>query len=206
LANCDDDSENTLLELSQEYNIVVDWAERIGRYIDTDNPNRYGVSDLALRIKDSYKRGLEYVRQKYKNQEHWSIFIEVDEYLVPQKDLNLSDIVKLVPKRIHRICIASYDFKCPFDLNLPVFNQTYYRWSENTKRDGIVKGITGYFKGRGKSMVKTNMCIADKIDIHSIDGSDCCQYNDLLLINHYRNYGELQTYDYYDDKIKRWIR
>jgi hypothetical protein len=152
LDNCNDSTEKLVVELSKKYNIIIGHAKRMGEYVNTDNPNIYGVSGASLlRILDSYKRGLEYVRQKYKNEGHWSIFIDVDEYLVPQKDLNLSDIVKLAPRHLHRIYIASYDFKCPFDLDLPVFTQTYYRWSEKTRKNGIVNGVAGWFKYRGKS-------------------------------------------------------
>jgi hypothetical protein len=203
--NTTDGSKLILESLKEKYNIKIFESIQFGIYTDSQNPYDYRYTDAAQRIENSYKRGLDHIREKLKDLNHWSIFTEVDEYIVPQTDLGLDDFVKLVPNGIHRIYMASYDFKCPFDLDKPVYEQTYLRWSEDTRKNGTANGVKGWFRNRGKSMVRSIDCITNKVAIHDIDNSPYYQNDKLMLINHYRNFGEMQIYDYEDKKIMNWL-
>lgn len=203
LDNCTDKSRDILEELSKDINIKIRDANMFGSYPDSDNPNTYSAFSVVMRIKDSYKRGLREVRDSNVGNNHWTIFTEVDEYIVPQQEDSLSDIVSRVFG--NRIYIASYDFKCPFDLDYPVYNQTFMRWSDVTRQSGTAHGVSGWFKNRGKSLVRTNFVLSDDVDIHDVDFSDFWQDDNLLKINHYRNNGEMQVYDHEDKKILNWI-
>ena len=199
LDNCDDQSRNILEELSKSIEIKIFNANMFGSYPPTNNASTYSGYSVVMRIIDSLKRGLYEVRNSNKNDNHWTIFTEVDEYIIPQNEKNLKEIVETVDE--NRIYIASYDFMCPFDLNYPVYNQTYLRWSDNTRDTGR----DGYFKNRGKSLVRTNFVLSEEVDIHDVDYSKYWQNNNLLKINHYRNNGEMQIYDYEDKKIVEWL-
>lgn len=204
--NCNDNSENILNSMKEEFNIKIFQTERIGGYVESNNPLEYKYAPLINeRVQMSFTKGFNYLKSYINNHEHWTFFIDVDEYVVPQTDLTLSEIVKLVPKDIYRIYIASYDFKCPFDLNLPVYTQTYMRWSDYTRTNGVSNGHKGWYKNRGKSMIRTIDCITDKVQNHVVDESPYYQNDELLKINHYRNFGEMQIYDYEDKKILDWL-
>ena len=203
--NCTDGTEKVLESLKNEYNIKIFQANKFGTYNNSTNPNDYKFTSVCQRIRDSYKRGLYYIKENNIDINHWSIFIEVDEYIVPQTELGLKEIINNIPMDLHRIYMSSYDFKCPFDLDTPVYEQTYYRWSDETRKNGIVNNVRGWFKNRGKSMVRTVDTNTDSVDIHDVDFSKYYQNDEILKINHYRNFGELPIYDFYDDKIKNYI-
>lgn len=202
----EDNSEEILKFLQKDFNIKIYQADQMGKYSNSKNPSAYASIDLSTRIENSYKKGLDISRINHVNDsDHWSIFTEVDEYIVPQTNIGLSEIIKLVPNDIHRIYISSYDFKCPFDLEKPVYEQTFMRWSNETRINGTARGVKGWFKNRGKSMVRTKDCITRKVSTHEIDNSPYYQNDDILKINHYRNFGEMQIYDFEDKKILDWL-
>jgi hypothetical protein len=204
LDNCSDNSEEVLNELKKDINIDIFQANQFGSYPLNNDPTKYVNYDVVPRIKNSLYRGLKYVKEKFNhNDNHWVIFTEVDEYIVPQTKISLSSIVVNCPK--NRIYIASYDFKCPFDLDIPVYNQTFWRWSDDIRKNGYVNNQKGYFSNRGKSLVKTNTFLKSEVDIHDADHSEYFQDDELLKINHYRNNGEMQIYDFEDKKIIEWL-
>ena len=208
LDNSDDNSEKILNDNKEKYNIIIDYAKQIGNYIDGENPNNYGKSSAYLRINESATRSIIYLKEKYKNVEHWTLFVEVDEFINLQKVKNLQELIEKTNKNTKRIYMSSYDYKCPFDLDsdISVYHQTYMRWSEKTRQEGVVNGKKGYFKNRGKSMIKTNLTKPHVVNIHVIDDGDYEILDKYVRLNHYRNYGELQIYDFFDDSIKNNLK
>jgi len=196
--NSIDNSKEIINKISNNYSIKLFDSNKIGRYVNSDNPNEYGIIDAVRRVVDSYNKGLLYIKQHY-NENDWIAFIEVDEFLVPQKkDYGLLDIISNI--NFDKIYVSSYDFKCPFDLNKSIINQTFLRWSDNTRN--FMKN--GYFSGRGKTIVKIRS-IDSVNDIHHINNSiKYINDNELIKINHYRNNSLLPIFDYEDRKIMEW--
>lgn len=213
----DDQSIEILNQLSNNYNIKTFQTVRSGRYIQSKDPNIYGISDLHYRIKISYNDGFNYVKDNFTHENHWCFFIEVDEFLDPK--VKIYDYLKTIPENIHRLHIPSYDFEDNIDLNKNVLPQSKYRWSDETKNNSI-------FFARCKSAYKVFDRKPNILCIHHLDYSPCiktfgkeitdkngnlpsvpeCQCiirndEDALKINHYRIPANLNKFDIFDDAL-----
>ncbi len=132
LDNCDDNSYEILKSLN-----TID----ISIYETKDIDINYKNPDWISRSHKMYNHCLK----KYNNCE-WICFIEVDEFIYPQKkDINVTDFLN----NLNSDClyINSWDFKGPFDENKPILNQSNLIWSDSQRFNSI-------YKYRGKSIIK----------------------------------------------------
>ena len=179
-----------------------------------------GNLSIAYSLAYSYKRGLNYIKENYKITQHdWVAFIDVDEFIVKTGDCDLKDFLIDIDE-IDRLYITSYDMKCPIDLEKSVIEQSLYRWSDETRNNSV-------FKARGKMMSRIHN-LFDIHCCHSLDSDfnknpnkktktmstggslihedevnknviDVFHKKEYFKLFHYRNDGNLQNYDEYDD-------
>jgi len=183
-----------------------------------------GNSTVAYSLAYSYKRGLEYIKQNFEITENdWVAFIDVDEFIVKTGNMSLVDfLIKF--ENMDRFYITSYDMKCPIDLNESVIKQSTYRWSDKTRNES-------QFVSRGK-MISKVYNLEEILCCHTLDsdinknvnkftktmstGGNLVKENHTNVVDffhdqeyfklfHYRNDGQFQKYDEYDDSALKQI-
>lgn len=117
-----------------------------------------------------------------------------------------------------RLYITSYDMKCPINLNESVIKQSFYRWSDETRN-------ASQFVSRGK-MISKVYNLEEIPCCHTLDSDknktpnkftktmstggiliketnacvvDFFHDQEYFKLFHYRNDGQLQKYDEFDD-------
>ena len=210
----DGSSDNTtevLDRLSKQYKILSFKTDGKGTYSNSSNPNEYGKNgDLHLRLQRTYKKGLEIAKNIGIN---WAGVFDVDEYVVP---INKSDCRRdfyrdyFVDKNYPRIYVHSFDMRGPFSAESKV-TKSISSWSKQDKNYGIVNGISGWFKERGKSFVNLDKWNGTCTCAHNISWQECLNEGDNtrlsedhkkrclgfpnnIRINHYRNNPLLDSY------------
>jgi hypothetical protein len=215
-----DGSDLIVRKLSQENNNIL-WfpTDGIGYKIQTYvSPEEYGHSDsIHKRILRSYTTGLNYIKTNFGlDVNNWVSFLDIDEYIVETGDDNFSNFIDELPIDIDRIYFASYDMKCPINLNESVIEQSLYRWSDFTRNTARIKNCDGFFKGRTKVM--SRVYNLEKVEnVHNLDfkmgitvGGDLIESSydyfikkfhdkEYFKLFHYRNDSLLQIYDEYDN-------
>jgi len=195
-----------------------------GTKFSTENQNTYaGSEELQVRIRDSLRRGCHILKQEDFD---WAACIDVDEFVVPTSLSTIQEYIITLPSDTPKIYLASFDMRCPIDLNRSVIEQSVHRWSEDTRVRGKALGIDGLFKTRGKSMINLKKWSGVMNCVHIIDddrfqysGTDLSRYSHIsddpyykkymigydtqLRLFHYRNDGLLQTYDEKDERA--WV-
>src|SRR5574343_390174 len=86
--NSSDNTVEVLRELSGRYNGQINFTKNDKNYIDTTNPDQYGTPDLHRRILSSMNDGLNQIKNDILNHNKWCFFIEVDEFIKADTDLN----------------------------------------------------------------------------------------------------------------------
>ena len=218
--NSEDNSVEILRDLSKSYNIKIFNSLRVGKYIETKNPNIYSSVDLHERIKYSYNQGLNLLKNNFPLENHWCFFIEVDEFL--DWKTNISDYLKSISPHINRLHIPSYDFDDNLDLDKNILPQSKYRWSEETKNNSI-------FFARSKSCYRITPTSNPILCIHHLDYGQCIKtfggeivdingkkpenlearciiQNDenIVKINHYRIPANINKFDIFDDSLTKY--
>jgi hypothetical protein len=218
----DDDSSDNLREIAKKIpGVSILRAINYGQKFSTDNQNSYaGSEELQVRIRDSLKTGCSILK---KENFDWAACIDVDEFIVPTSSNTIQEYLKTLKAEIPKIYLASFDMKCPIDLDHSVIKQSLHRWSEDTRVHGRALGVDGLFKTRGKSMINLEKwsggmnCVHIITDDHfQYSGTDLSKYPHIsedpyykkymtgfdthLRLFHYRNNGLLQSYDEKDDR------
>lgn len=146
---------------------------------------------------DALTRGSVYLKDK----SDWIAIFDVDEFVVPNQDKRLKDVLKDMTERLYIPC---YVFKPPFDVNKSVVDQCFYRWSdEERKRNGS--------GGSGKSVFRTDRYLNTTVCSHygpfpdnTIPEIDCVD----LKLQHFQNkmVHANKHYDFFDDSIVKYFK
>jgi len=142
-----DNSRDILDSLKEQYNI---------EYFDTrmNNPYRRKKNEFAKgRQTDSFTLGSIYL----KNISDWIAIFDVDEFVVPNEDKRLKDVLATLDKS--RLYIHRWYFKPPFDLSKSMLDQCFYRWGDQER----IK--TGH-RWSGKSIFKTSEYHNTEVNTH----------------------------------------
>lgn len=126
---CTDDSKEILSGLN-DIDIDVYLTSEIGHKSD----------NWVLRSHEMY----DFVLKTYYELD-WICFIEVDEFIFPQKKINLKDYLKSLNTEC--LYINSWDFKGPFDELKPILHQSNLTWTDKQR-------FNSEYKFRGKSIIK----------------------------------------------------
>lgn len=127
------------------------------------------------------------------NNYDWVGFIEVDEFLFPQSNLTLIEFLDSLNSDC--LYINSWDFKGPFNLNLPILGQSNLIWTNEQR-------FNSEYRFRGKSIIKPHR-FKYCVDAHHF------AYNDNVVSNEFKinrdnliqiHYGNQVTID--DNKFK----
>jgi hypothetical protein len=177
LDNCSDDSEAILGKLKID-----------GFDIDIyDTSTSFGYL-LKLYWVDRSHLIYDFTLEKY-NTLDWISFIEVDEFIFPQKN-NLDFKLFLASLDSECLYINSWDFKPPFNENINILGQSYLCWTDKQR-------FESKYLFRGKSIIKPKY-FRKCVDAHhflSINGS----VSDEFKIKHDNyiqiNYGKEVTID-----------
>ena len=161
--NSNDDTYNLLENMKMDFNISLFKSNMSGNYIQTDNPNIYSSGDLHNRILNSMNSGLSYLRDREEYIDKWCFFIEVDEFI--KIDSDLQEYLNSIPDGINRLWIPSYDFEDGFSINNKVLSQSMHRWSDDTRNQ--------HFMGRCKSALRITKDPKFIRCIHNLDWSPC---------------------------------
>jgi len=218
----DDKSEDGTREiLNQISGVTVRDTVSVGRLFDTTDPNSYsGAVDLPRRQVVSFQRGMNELKAENFD---WVAFIDVDEFLIPQNFKNVHEEIENIDKNVIRLYVSSFDMDHRFNVNQSILNQSFHRWSEETRVFGVAEGHEGLYKTRGKSLVNVKKWNGTVSCVHTIDGGEfILSGNDLskfpslkselerstkmvgydmrFRLFHYRVNGKLQKYDEKDDR------
>lgn len=195
LDNCTD---NSIDVLSNIYDVDIDIYK-------TENIDKnHQSNDWISRSHRMYNHTL----LNYSNYD-WIGFIEVDEFIFPQVT-NQSLIDFLTSLNTDCLYINSWDFKGPFDENLPILGQSNLIWS-NTQR------YNSDYKYRGKSIIKPSK-FDHCVDAHHFSypnnrvskqfkinrenllqifyGDEVCVDDNLFRIYHFRNHTPKEMNNY----------
>jgi hypothetical protein len=172
----DDDSSDNLRQILEGVaGVTIERAVEFGRKFETDNQNNYaGSVELQVRIRDSLKRGMQILKSENFD---WAACIDVDEFIVPTQDGSVVDYLSQADESVLKVYIASFDMRCPIDLNRSVIEQSVDRWSEKTRVEGSVNGTPGWFCSRGKSIVNLRKWDGKIRCVHwiDVDPVEACQ-------------------------------
>jgi hypothetical protein len=144
---CSDDSQ---LILSEIENIDID----IFLTSDIDNSP---LESWVLRSHNMYN----FVLTKYSNLD-WISFIEVDEFIYPQKNIDFKSFLEGLDSEC--LYINSWDFKGDFDESIPILGQSNLIWTDEQR-------FNSDYKWRGKSIIKPKNFITC-IDAHHFMKND----------------------------------
>lgn len=154
LDKCTDNSENILINL-------------INEGVDIDIYKTENLQDNFLHlhwIERSHKL-YDFVLTNYSHLD-WISFIEVDEFIFPQKkDLDFVNFLREL--NTNCVYINSWDFKPHFDETKPILGQSYLVWSDEQR-------YYSEYRFRGKSIIKP------KEFIKCIDAHHFMQKNNLV--------------------------
>lgn len=184
LDECSDNSEEILKRLKSN-NIDIDYFKT-----ETDFTNL-----MRLHWIDRSHEVYNYVLKNYSLTYDWISFIELDEFIFPQKkDLNFKSFLSKLNSNCYYI--NSWDMKPPFDENKPILGQSYYVWTDEQRFNSI-------YTWRGKSIIKP------KEFVRCMDAHHFLQKNNLVSqefkIPHQnylqKNYGEEVVIDDYSFRI-----
>ena len=221
-----DETDILVDKISKKYKNVFWFYTDHGKTMNYKTANDYsGNIFINDGIKQSYKKGLEYIKNNFQITRHdWVAFIDVDEFVVKTGKQDLKVFLKKINEDIDRLYIPSYDMKCPIDLNISVVEQSLYRWSDDTRNKSV-------FVSRGKSISRIYN-LSEIFCVHCLDfhremnphrknkvmstGGKLIKNNNSIVIDiyheeeyfklfHYRNNSQLQVYDEYDDSAIKAI-
>lgn len=133
LDNCTDNSEEVLESLK---NIEFD--------IDIYKTENFGTELLSLGWIERSHKMYDFVIEKYSDFD-WITFIEVDEFIYPQK--NIDFVTFLDSLKSDCLYINSWDFKPPFDENKKILGQSYFIWTDEQRHNSS-------YRFRGKSIIR----------------------------------------------------
>mgnify|MGYP003440649910 CR=1 FL=1 len=196
LDNCTDDSENILKSIKNT-NITIYKTENF----DANINNLFWISK-SHKMYDNTLKLYSYL--------DWIIFIEVDEFIFPQKE-NFNFVEFLSNLKTNLLYINSWDFKPPFIETEPILHQSHFGWTDKQR-------FESEYIGRGKSIIKPKH-FSSCIDAHSftpnycnypspefflgrknyiqvIYGNDLTIDDTLLRIYHFRNHTDKDLNDY----------
>jgi hypothetical protein len=125
--------------------------------------------------------------KKYDNLD-WICFIEVDEFIFPQSNINFKPYLESINSDC--LYINSWDFKGGFDESKLILGQSNLIWTDDQK-------FNSDYKYRGKSIIKPKK-FSHCIDAHHFMKSDGSVSNEFKIphINHQQiNYGKEVTID-----------
>jgi hypothetical protein len=176
LDNCTDNSEEVLESLK---NIEFD--------IDIYKTENFGTELLSLGWIERSHKMYDFVIEKYSDFD-WITFIEVDEFIYPQKNINF--VTFLDSLKSDCLYINSWDFKPPFDENKKILGQSYFIWTDEQR-------YNSRYRFRGKSIIRPHKFIK------CMDAHHFMQKNNFVSgefkINHVNflqiNYGKEVTID-----------
>jgi hypothetical protein len=154
LDECTDNSEEMLKSL-------ID----IGIDIDIHKTENFNESVLHLYWVDRSHKMYDFVLKNYSDLD-WISFVEVDEFIFPQKK-DLKFVEFLSSLKANCLYINSWDFKPPFDENKPILGQSYFVWSDEQR-------YNSKYRFRGKSIIKP------KEFIKCVDAHHFIQKNNLV--------------------------
>lgn len=195
-----DDSEERLKSLQKIYNVSYEVLPKDGNYYDGDLSKweeEHGslhpiMSTLIPRQLKAANKALDFLKLKYKGVDHWTAFHDVDEFLVPQKEMSLKNIVKKYQGFYDRIVAYDYRFDQPSDL--------FGSYLENSTIRRPVTNIVSHWPTR-KSLVKTRYCGKIKCQ-HDMDQSPYLIIDDELKLNHYREEASFPKESYFIEDMR----
>lgn len=218
----DDKSDDKTREiLNRISGVTVRDTISVGRLFDTTDPNCYsGAADLPRRQVVSFQNGINELRSEGFD---WAACIDIDEFIVPQNFSNIHEEMEDIDSQTTRLYVSSFDMDHRFNVDKPVLNQSFYRWSEETRVFGVAEGHEGLYKTRGKSLVNIKKWNGTVSCVHTIDGGEfvlsgnelskfpalklelerstnMVGYDMRFRIFHYRVNGKLQKYDEKDNR------
>jgi len=201
LDNCTDNTENIIKELQNKYNIEYKYTDAIGNYTDNhDLQETYA----GARVARHYSKGFNLLKYDY----DWIAVFDVDEFITPINinNFNLKNSLNNSSKDIYYL--PMYCFKPPFDINKSIYDQNYFRWSDDTRNN------SGH-GGSGKSIIRGKIHLDLQPNIHIHTGPLIGQYSNNLenfntsntefYLQHFQSHmtHARLSYDTYDDSIVR---
>jgi hypothetical protein len=133
LDECNDNSEDVLIELKSK-----------GIDIDYFKTEEFNKSLLDLYWEQRSHKVYDYVIKNYDYLD-WISFIEVDEFIFPQKETSLINFLDSLNSDC--LYINSWDFKPPFNENKNILKQSYLCWSDELR-------YKSKYIFRGKSIIR----------------------------------------------------
>jgi hypothetical protein len=201
LDNCTDNSEEVLTELKST-GIDIDFF--------LTKSFELGIPDAEW-VRKSHKM-YDFVLKNYSHLD-WISFIEVDEFIFPQKE-DFSFREFLLKINTNCLYINSWDFKAPFDETKEILGQSYHVWTDSQRYHSS-------YKWRGKSVIKPTEFI-ECVDAHHFRqknnevsselkcehenyiqkfyGNEVVMDDTLLRIYHFRNHTESSLNEYQEIK------
>jgi hypothetical protein len=135
LDECSDNSEEILKKLKSN-NVDIDYFKTEIDFTDL----------MRLHWIDRSHEVYNYVLANYSQSYDWISFIELDEFIFPQKKgLDFKSFLSNLSTNCYYI--NSWDLKPPFDENEPILGQSYYVWTDEQRYNSI-------YTWRGKSIIK----------------------------------------------------
>lgn len=196
LDNCNDNSEEVLESLK---NINFD--------IDIYKTEDFGNEVFRVGwIQRSHKM-YDFVLEKYSNFD-WISFIEVDEFIFPQKNTDFVSFLNSLESDC--LYINSWDFKPPFDENKKILGQSYFIWTDEQRYNSI-------YRFRGKSIIRPykfmkcmdahhfmqkNNLVSSEFKINHVNflqinyGKEVTIDDSLFKIFHFRNHTDIHMNNY----------
>lgn len=170
LDNCNDDSEEILKSLQNEFSIEIKQVPVVGEYPEgrglsqtanwtdfnkgLDVPNSTWPGERMVR---SYTEAFDNLKQDF----DWIAIFDVDEWIVPQ-DIHNFDFKKELSKlETNLLYLQTYDFRPPYDYQKRVIEQNMHRWDLEEK-------MSVEMRGTGKSVFRGKMCldIKPRVGLH----------------------------------------
>ena len=195
----EDNSEEVLNELKNEYNIEKRFTNPIGEY----QGNNCAVA--TERQRDSFKDGYNRLKHEY----DWVAVFDVDEWIVPIDvgDYNLKKYLSELQENM--VYIPMYNFKPPFDYDKSIVDQVFYRWSTEERSNNGHKTC-------GKSIIRGKLFLDQTININIHTGPenltevyhqnvDVESKNRTFRLHQFQNHMNHQgrPYDVFDDSLKK---
>lgn len=204
LDNSEDNSVDILKSLSKYYNITFVELPGNGPYFEGLDNGRFGKeykkwyaehgtsllnAPHLERQLNSLNAGMKFLKEKFASQRHWTAFLDVDEYLVPQKKDNLKDVIEPYSSYYRRIIAFDYRFRIPADPFKPIIPQTHIRRPvSNAIKDWPTR----------KSIIRTCFGMEMKC-LHDMDMSPYLMIDDELKMYHYRVHETFSDDSYFVD-------
>ena len=175
LDKCTDDSEEVLKKLIND-----------GVDIDIYKTENFNENILHLYWVDRSHKVYDVVLNKYSDLD-WISFIEVDEFIFPQKkDVKFIDFLTTLDANC--LYINSWDFKPPFDETKPILGQSYLIWSDEQR-------FNSKYRFRGKSIIKPREFIK------CVDAHHFMQKNNLISNEFKTNRNDLLQKNYGNEVV-----